>query len=540
MRRFLFGLAAGVALTVAATPSTVSAHAGLESSSPGASSVLDEPPDQILLDFDEAIESSTATIQLYSDSGELIDLGAVLADPGDPTIVTASVGDMDDGIFAVVWRVSSIDGHVVDGAFSFQVGTDGTPADGAALVDRVRGGLQSPGAVTWSYRAARGLAYLGLAVVIGGGLLALLAGVAIDGRFAAALRVAWVLAAVGTVATVALYATTLVGGGLGDAVDPSTWADVGDTATGSWLLLRLGLVLALGAMVATTSLAALGWWRAGALALTVGLLLTYPMAGHAAATSPVPLWALVDGLHMLGASAWIGGLVALAVERSRWLGDDRVVADRFSGIALVSVPVIVATGVPQTLVLVGDLGDLTATDWGRVLLVKVVLVLVLVVLGAASRALLRGHGPTALRRSVAAEACVGIVVIGLAAGLVSLPPEPAPPSSVYQVSLAQAGLIADVTVTPGQVGVNDVHVVLVPPGGNLRPVVGLTVRLALEARGVANLVVPVEASGTNHFIGSIALPFSGDWRLDLVVEVDVGSTILLRCRKRRHAQTPFA
>ena len=31
-----------------------------------------------------------------------------------------------DGLYAVVWRVTSADGHVVDGAFSFQVGTAST------------------------------------------------------------------------------------------------------------------------------------------------------------------------------------------------------------------------------------------------------------------------------------------------------------------------------------------------------------------------------------------------------------------------------
>ncbi len=528
LRRALVGVAVAVAAFAAAGPVAVSAHAGLDSSSPAASSVLDEPPEQILLDFDEEVEPTTATIQLFAQNGELVDVGAVLADPGDPTIVTASVGEMDDGIYAAVWRVSSIDGHVVDGAFSFQVGTDGTPADGAALVERVRGGLRSPGEVQWSYRVARALAYLGLAVLIGGGLLVLLAGAAVDGRFRRALRVAWAAAAVGNVGSIAMYGVTLVGGGVGDALTPSTWSDVGDTTTGRWLLLRLGLVLACGALVATTSLAAEGWWRAGGLVLAAGVLLSYPLSGHAAATSPVPVWAIVDGLHTLGAFVWIGGLVALVAERGRWLGDDRRVADRFSSLAVVAVPVIVATGVAQTLELAGGLDDLTETDWGRVLLVKVVLVLVLVVLGAASRALLRRHGPSALRRSVVAEAAVGIFVIGLASGLVSLPPEPVPASSVFQVSLTEAGLIADVTVTPGQAGPNELHVVLVPPGGNLQPVVGMTVRMNLESRGITNFAVPMDESGPNHYIGAMNLPFSGEWQLDLVVEVEKASTVLLR------------
>lgn len=525
------------------------AHAGLDSSVPAASSVLTEGPERIVLDYDEAVEASTATIQLYDETGASIELGEPVAGDGDDTVISAEVPEIGDGVYAVVWRVSSVDGHVVDGAFSFQVGTANGGTVGDDLIDQVREGVRSPASVRVAYGIGRGAAYLGLSVLVGGGALVVLAGVAVGRRLRSLFVGAWGLAVLGVVASIGCYGATLVGAGLGDALTFAHWSGVGDTSTGRWLLLRLGLVLSAGALVATLSLAHAGWWRATALVAVVGLLLTYPMVGHAAASSPVPLWALIGGLHTLGVLLWVGGLLLLVAGRHRWLvaapapgaapvpapgpasgsasQEDERVAGRFSRTAVIAVPVIVATGIAQTLEVVDDLDDLTATGWGRVLLVKLVVVVGLVVLGGLSRTLLRHHGADSIRRTVAVEAVLGVVVLGLAASLVGLPPENAPSSQVFEVSLAEAGLIADVTVTPGRVGSNEVHVIVVPPGGNLQPVVGLIGRMDLEERGISNLVVDISPSGTNHFTGRVTLPFSGDWTLELVVEVSPGATTLL-------------
>ena len=149
---------------------------------------------------------------------------------------------------------------------------------------------------------------------------------------------------------------------------------------------------------------------------------------------------------------------------------------------MVAVPVIVATGVAQTLKLAGSLDDVASTSWGRTLLVKVAVVTVLVAIGGVSQWLLRNDGPAALKRNVLVEAVIGIAVVGLAAALVALPPQSVAASKVFTTTLTNQGVIADVTVTPGRVGQNEIHLVITPPGGSISPVISTTVQ-AVQAPG---------------------------------------------------------
>ena len=136
----------------------------------------------------------------------------------------------------------------------------------------------------------------------------------------------------------------------------------------------------------------------------------------------------------------------------------------------VAIPLVVVTGMIQTLELVDDLGDLTATSWGRVLLVKIALVVVALSVAGVSRWLVVHAGGTSLWRTVATEGALGLGVIGLAAALVALPPTAAAQSEVFATTITEAGLLADVTLTPGRVGANEIHIVVTPPGSSLQPV----------------------------------------------------------------------
>ena len=131
MRRLLAVLAAGAAvLLVPASP--VFAHASLERSEPAANSVLEDSPTAVVLDFDEDVEPALSSIRVYDSAGAEVAVGDTVAGD-DASILRADVPTLVDGLYAVVWQASSSDGHVVDGAFSFQVGTAAT-GDGDSLL----------------------------------------------------------------------------------------------------------------------------------------------------------------------------------------------------------------------------------------------------------------------------------------------------------------------------------------------------------------------------------------------------------------------
>ena len=138
-----------------------------------------------------------------------------------------------------------------------------------------------------------------------------------------------------------------------------------------------GLVLVVGltaprtppAVIATAGIAAVGL-----VARTIG--------GHLSASS---LGAVAIAIHALAAALWCGTLAALVAtvdHRGQWAR----VLPRFSELSLFCVIVLLAAGVAGALVAVDALTELFATGYGRVLLVKIVLTVVLMTLAWRNRA----------------------------------------------------------------------------------------------------------------------------------------------------------
>ncbi|MDO8362551.1 MAG: copper resistance protein CopC [Actinomycetota bacterium] len=543
-----------------AAPGTALAHASLVASTPAANSVLEDPPAEIVLDFDEAIEGQLASIRVFDASGSAVELGAP-AEGADDSIVRAAVPSLGDGIYAVVWRVTSADGHVVDGAFSFQVGTAAT-GDGQELIDRVRGGARADASVRWWHGVARFLSLIGAIVLLGAGGWALVgpapllaggragglaeghaespAGGRADGQVAGGhvgRRVGRLLVAaaaallVGSAATFGLFGAEAVAGGLGDAFTPSLWGDVAGTETGRMLLVRTGLALLLAGLLALRGHRREGWWRSSAFTAALFVLYTFPAAGHPSGLDPAAPWIAVDLLHLAAISVWIGGLALLAIAGRAALAEpdgDRLVR-RFSLVATISVPLIVATGVAQTLKLGDGLSTIADTEWGQLLLTKVAVVAALLAVAAASRWLLRNGVAGSVHRTMVGEAVLGLVVVGFAAGVVALPPEPPVASRPFAEQLAADGLIAIVSLSPGSVGSgNEMHLVMTPPGGSIEPIVSASARVSLPSAGLPNSPIELVREGANHYSGAVTFPRAGEWTLEIVVQITDTEQVLLK------------
>ncbi len=508
---------------------TAFAHAGLESSTPSANSVLEEAPAEIVLDFDEAIEAALSSITLFDSDGQAVELGSP-SSGDDDTIVKVAVPAIGDGIYAVVWRVTSADGHVVDGAFSFQVGT-ATAGDAKELLDLVRNGARSDPAVRWWYGVARFLSLAGAIVLLGtsGWVVFGPAGLTDRRGPRRVAFIAWVALLVGSAFAFALFGAEAVAGSLGDMFATSHWGDVVNTQTGRMLALRAVLAVVLGVLLAFRRYTERGWWREAGFLAGMCTLYTFSASGHPSVTEPAAWWIALDLVHMTAIVVWIGGLLALAVAGSAQLAEPEgeQMVRRFSLAASICVPLIVVTGAAQALRLAGGLDDITATDWGRLLLTKVTVVAALLAVAGVSRWLLHHDGPASVRRTVIAEFVLGMVVVAMAAGMVALPPEPAVQSRPFAEQLSSNGLIAIVSLSPGSVGGNEVHITMTPPGGSITPVVSATARVSLPAADIPLSPVTLVKEGPNHYSGSITFPRSGDWTFEVIVQITDTQEVLL-------------
>ena len=166
------------------------------------------------------------------------------------------------------------------------------------------------------------------------------------------------------------------------------------------------------------------------LGLLVAIILAASvMTNHAASRMDgrAPLIVL-SFLHELATGFWIGGLpfLLLGLFVGKTSSTQWRLTRRFSQIALVSVAVIVFSGVAMSLSYIGSVRSLFGTAYGVMVSAKAIMLAAMLLLGGINFLLLRKYsgdaGGPRLRRLVEAEVGIGITIILTAASLTSQPP----------------------------------------------------------------------------------------------------------------------
>ena len=219
-----------------------------------------------------------------------------------------------------------------------------------------------------------------------------------------------------------------------------------ETQAGHVWLVRAGFLVMLAAFLSLrVSVARRADWRAArgeAVLLGVAALVPLAAAGHAAAVEPDTARAIaVDALHLLGAGIWVGGLLPLAFLLKRASTDAGADARpyavlavlRFSRAALGVILLLAITGTTLAITHVGNVAGLVGTRYGRLLLAKLALLVLILVLAAVNRSVLLarlgGDGPAvgrpAMRRLagfVLLEAILALAIVAIVAAMSVTPP----------------------------------------------------------------------------------------------------------------------
>jgi copper resistance protein D len=166
-----------------------------------------------------------------------------------------------------------------------------------------------------------------------------------------------------------------------------------------------------------------------------GLLLgSLAWAGHGRTEEWTAGHLIADTVHLLAAGCWPVGLVpfGLLLHRLKRSVEQSAISElttRFSGMSLICVSVLTASGLVNTWVLLGSVSNLWQTVYGRVLLIKISIFCVMVSIGAVNLLRLKprlaagdGGAVGQLRLNVTAEILLGMVVITVVALLGLLPP----------------------------------------------------------------------------------------------------------------------
>ncbi|MDE1974118.1 MAG: copper homeostasis membrane protein CopD [Hyphomicrobiales bacterium] len=217
------------------------------------------------------------------------------------------------------------------------------------------------------------------------------------------------------------------------------------TGFGQDWIARFGLVVLLAIMfvpLLSPRQPRLAWIDVAVVALAAALAGSLAWAGHAVGAEGIEgvVHPAADFVHLVAAAAWVGTLLPLALLLAATGHDGASVAIartammRFSTFGVGSVAMLMITGSINTWYLAGSVPALTETTYGRLLLVKIALFLVMVAVAAFNRLhltprLVRGAGSAStvgtlqrLRRNATVEVAIGAVIIAIVAALGTNPP----------------------------------------------------------------------------------------------------------------------
>ncbi len=556
-------------------PASAFSHATLEETTPQRGAQLDAPPKEVVLRFSEPVEAAFGAVRVFDANGEQVQEGDVFRPGSDSTKVAVGLPDDLSGGYTVTYRVISADSHPVSSGFVFTVG-DG-PASSAS-VDELLAGSKA-GSVTWNaLSVAKGVQYAAIALGIGAALFLLLvwlpalaasagggqawstASAAFASRMRVLLLVASIAGALSAAAAVVLQGAVASASSFWSALAPETVQEILETRFGTvWGLGALAWV-ALGGIVAAR-LPRLGVMRPASVGATglapkwpaTTFVLLLPLAwlaavpglgGHASVQDPAWLLLPANIAHVVAMGAWLGGIavlvLALRAATSALGGGDRTrllaaSVSRFSTLAGVAIAVILATGITQSIVHLDSFGNLLDTAFGRAILVKAVLFVVIVALGFVNR---QRHLPrlraaaeaeadpggtgVALRRTLRAELAIGAAVIAVTAALSSYPPSSAVAGGPFSTDVTLGPARAEVTIDPAQVGANDMHLYLFSreDGSQYEATKELRIRASLPEKDIAPIEFEPRKAGPGHYVvPGAAFGVAGEWEVSLSARV---------------------
>jgi copper transport protein len=490
-------VAAFMLIAMLVLPDRAYAHAALAATDPADGAVLARSPARFSLTFSEPV--SPLVLTLVRPDGSQLALTSFRLN--DQTIEIDNPETLKSGTHALSWRVVSLDGHPVGGSALFSIG-----APSAAPI--------AGKAVDWTLRmaiwAARLFLYAGLFLGVGGAFaLAWLAERQCRGRrlVTAALLVGLVAAPM----SLGLQGLDGLGAPLAWFASPTAWKTALETSF-VWTVL-IGLIAFGLALLSLAGPSGLRKPSAGAALLGVGAALA--ASGHASAAEPQWLTRPLVFAHGVAIAFWAGALAPLGLALRRQPAEAKVFLRRFSRAILPVIVLLAASGIVLAIIQVERPAALIDTSYGRLLLLKLALLLFLFTLAAVNRWTLTvpaEAGDTEvqrrLARSIRIEVVIVLAIFGVAAGWRFTPPPRALAIAAAQpvsIHIHTLKAMADLSITPGHAG--EVTASMMIMTGDFGP---------LDAKGVT-LVLSKPESGIGPIERRARKPGDGTWRVDDLV-----------------------
>ena len=451
-------------LALALLPAQARAHLKLESSQPAQGDTVRVPVSQITLTFTEAVAQEFLTISILDAFGREIgvemNVHPIGASPSRQYMVMLAM-PLAGGAFTVRWKAVGKDGHAVTGMFDFLVGGStavpptaaGSTPGATELHPTEHGGHHTESteipalfrpetSLLWMF--ARWVNFTALILVAGA--VAFRFGVLERGRALlgeplstsvddGVRRLALISAAVVILSNILrlwlqfgsihgperffegdLLSALLLKGGWGNA----------------WIAQTIASIAFLIAVAIKTDDRSDSWYSAIPFAVVTAASPAF--SGHAAAVQQMAIVPILDdAIHVIAASAWLGTLAYLMfAAMPRVLRDEDGfvklggLVNIFSPLALVMAGIATFTGALNAFIHINAFAEFWTTPYGRLLALKIGLVILTMTMGAYNWRVVRPALGTEvatqdLKRSARSEIAMGAIIVIITALLVATP-----------------------------------------------------------------------------------------------------------------------
>jgi copper transport protein len=447
------------------------AHAYIIKSNPAANQALGTPLHTVQIWFDESVQTTFNALKVSDENGQRVDLNDAHIDQNNPDLLECNLkAGLSNGTYSVNWRVISADGHPVEGIIPFSIGAGkiNSEAHGASS----HGYL--PGAdmllIRWLMYLSM-MCYLGLFFfhffILPKKLSTL---PEVQSRFSFILWITSAGIAISVILSLPLQTKIDANTTWVQAIHPQFLKTVISlTRFGHLWIIQAEIVLVLfflGTLMAKDLKGVKHLIYFGAGLLTIGLLISKSMSGHAASTTHPVLSITVDVLHMIAASVWLGSLLGLVLLIPRPFHSNANIEHRqlywellrrFSPWGAMSVLVLMLTGLYAALQQIPTVYALLHTNYGKTLFVK--LGIFSCMLGLAVYHWLSGHFREGnlkrnLNKTIWIEFGLGIVVLAVTAILTNLPTAMSNPGPIAKTKTVPHGEIVTLRISPNIAGAN--------------------------------------------------------------------------------------
>ena len=527
----------------------VSAHPFTDETVPNLSSNAPTGVSEVIVYFSEPVELNFSTLKVLDNNGNQIDNKDTDYYQDEKSLIVTT-SPLEDGVYTVTTKVlSKVDGHLVPGAFLFAVGD-------VVIDPKLLENQSSIDLIFYPEAGARFPGIVGQTIVLG----VVIASLIIWGtqnkqsikeeleqvqikhhqKFMSITGIGLMLIFISNILMIAVQTVRL----------ETSPIEAIQTYFGTIWLARMIITIVL-----------LGIWftldrktnvtkkiQIPMLVAMLALISTSSLIGHGAASGETPAL-ILDYIHNLVAAVWIGGIFyfvfTLLPALSKLKEENRekmslALIPRFSIAFIISIGIVIITGPLLMWFLESDVGLITESVYGQLIILKIAIASVMVALGGffqfrvqktAEKNFQSGKIDVhrKLRRSLKVDAALGVVLLGVVALLTN----GTLPEGQFQDASAQEIIYGfktieftdnakfEIQITPFSSGVNTILVQVSDFNNNpIYDANAIKVKMANPSKNISPIEIPMEITKEENdipteFQGEITFGFSGEWQLEV-------------------------